>query len=89
MLLSVGFAVASGQLISTKLDICGHCVPQAPKEWQDTLLQIARDLGVRPMQVEPLLTEQPVDVAFIGLGRTVSGSYRVNLYLKARQPEPL
>jgi len=83
MLISVGFAVASGQLISTKLDICGHCVPRSPKEWQDTILQIARELDVRPILVDRLLTEQPVEVAFIGLGQNVPSSYRVNLYLKA------
>ncbi|MET0555638.1 MAG: hypothetical protein ABW221_21545 [Vicinamibacteria bacterium] len=88
VVLCVAFSLSTGQLASVKLDICGHCVPQAPEDWRDTVDLWAGRLGVRPLSVRPLLDGSPVEVAFIGLGSTGRSRYRLNLYLKAAAAAP-
>lgn len=74
---STEFAIATGRLIGTKLDICGHCAPRTDAEWLDAIAGISAAARVAPL---PLAA--PMDVAFIGLGRRGSDDYRLNLYLK-------
>lgn len=84
VVLSTEFAIATGRLTGTKLDICGHCTPRSSAEWQHFLAEIASTAGVAPLPVTQL--GAAMDVAFIGIGRRGDGDgdgdYRLNLYLK-------
>lgn len=80
IVLSTEFAIATGQLMGTKLDICGHCTPRSAAEWQDALADMAATAGVVPLPVAHLVPA--MDVAFIGIGRRGNDEYRLNLYLK-------
>lgn len=86
-LLCLGFSVASGHLVSAKLDYCGHCVPRTPTQWREDIDQLSREFRIRSLPVQLALTECPVEVAFVGLGRNLPESYRLNLYLKASMRE--
>jgi hypothetical protein len=80
IVLSTEFAVATGKLMGTKLDICGHCTPRTGGEWQDFIAGMAATAGVASL---PLAHLGPaMDVAFIGIGRRGDDDYRLNVYLK-------
>jgi hypothetical protein len=66
------------------VDICGHCVPRSPAAWQTWCDQVAGLTGARPFDLANLLTERPLEVAFVGLGRKLAGETRFNVYLKAK-----
>lgn len=80
IVLSTEFALQTGRLTGIKLDICGHCTPRTPAEWQGLAVHLAHTAD---LPLLPLDKPGPMPgVAFIGIGRRAERDYRLNLYLK-------
>lgn len=85
LVLCVGFDVASGALADVKVDLCGHCLAHARSAWPGVAERIARRFALAPLSLDVALTRHDCDVAFIGLGLTVAGEPRLNVYLRPGQ----
>jgi hypothetical protein len=79
---SVGFDAGSGAIAGAKIDLCGHCLPQEPDQWQETLDALSQGIGLKRMPVSGDLLAGRCDVAFLGLGVNAQRQARLNLYLK-------
>lgn len=86
LVLSVGIAVATGELEDVKVDVCGHCISpwRDIEDWERLCAWVARKLRVQRIGVAPALARRDVEIAFIGLARRRTGESRSNLYLKTR-----
>jgi len=87
----LGFAVASGAPVDSKLDLCGHCLPYSAGQWCDLLARIAPEFGVAPYgdAVREALLAGRAHVAFIGVGTDDAGRNRMNLYLRGGEEAPV
>jgi hypothetical protein len=83
LVLSIGFAVATGELADVKVDVCGHCVPRSAADWDRLCAWMAHEFDVPRVGIAPALARRDVEIAFIGMGRRQSGEVRCNIYLKA------
>ena len=79
---SAGFSLESGALCDAKLDICGHCVPRAPRDWSELIasLSAAHQLDAPPL--DEVLRAGRAEVAFLGFGLDRAAGPRLNVYLK-------
>jgi hypothetical protein len=84
LVISLGFSLGTGELADVKADVCGHCVARPPAKWARWLSERTAALGVRPFDVD-LGADPALDVAFVGVGRSVAGEPRCNLYVRARR----
>lgn len=87
LVLCVGFSLASGQLLDAKIDLCGHCLSYAPDEWPRVLRAIEREFDLTHVPVSDLIANGVCDVAFVGFGLDTSANARLNIYLKASDPD--
>lgn len=73
----------NGELSSVKLDVCGHCVPRTPRHWQETLTDLESVFELPKFPLEDVLEMNPVEVAYVGVGVSTHGVWRLNVYLKS------
>ena len=79
---SIGFAIEDGRLIDQKIDVCAHCTPRRPEQWNALLAWWSQARGMDGFGVEEALLSGVAEVAFVGLGVRADGELRTNLYLK-------
>jgi hypothetical protein len=82
MVMSAGFAIASGGFTDVKIDLCGHCVPRPAADWTGLLEQWAPQPCVDLSSATKALLDGACEVGNIGLGVDRDGRRRLNLYLK-------
>jgi hypothetical protein len=80
--MSLGFDLSNGEIEDVKIDLCGHCLPQSPREWLTTLDELSETFGLSRFPVYDEILEEGCEVAFLGLGLNRRGQKRLNLYLK-------
>lgn len=79
---STGFSLATGELEDVKIDLCGHCLPQSSSDWKNVIHDLTSEFGLQMLPLDAALKDDICDVAFLGMGLTVNGDKRLNLYLK-------
>lgn len=82
IVLSVSFDLGAGTLHDAKLDVCGHCVARSGQDWAMRLQALSDSFGAGPVGFAPAVADGRAEVAFVGLGVTVTGRCRLNTYLK-------
>ncbi|SEF35193.1 hypothetical protein ABL840_19440 [Variovorax sp. NFACC27] len=87
LVMSAGFDFASGALEDTKIDLCGHCMPQPAASWLDLVARVSHGLGLPVPPVQAALDAQHCEVAFLGAGVDRRGQHRLNIYLKPSGPD--
>jgi hypothetical protein len=87
LVMSIGFSVNRGDLIDVKIDLCGHCLAYTNSEWLDVIEGLTQRFGLKPLQLDDVLLHHSVEVAFIGLGLDRNLQPRLNVYLKATDPQ--
>jgi len=82
LVMSAGFDFAAGVIEDTKIDLCGHCMPQSAASWLALLERVSGGLGLKAPPVHAALREDRCGVAFLGAGLDRHGHHRLNIYLK-------
>jgi hypothetical protein len=85
LVMSIGFNVATGDLVDIKVDLCGHCLSYDPAGWLDVLQRLSRRFGLSLPSLDAALTSHDCAVAFVGLGLDTARKPRLNVYLKNGQ----
>ena len=80
--MSLGFDLTTGKVKDTKIDLCGHCLPQSTRQWVDLLDHLCDEFSLPYFPVREDILQSRCEVAFIGLGVDDRRRYRLNLYLK-------
>lgn len=81
LLYGAGFSLQDGSLTDVKIDVCAHCVHRPPQEWIEAIEHVLASDAVR--YLSPSLMQGQAELALVGIGVDVSGTYRINSYLKA------
>lgn len=79
---SIGFQVGTGAVISTKLDICCHCVRRTPLDWERVLKCCAAYHDSTKISLSYSNILEQSEMAFVGLGLDALATPRLNVYLK-------
>jgi hypothetical protein len=82
IVMSAGFAVATGELVDVKVDLCAHCAPRTTAAWLSLIGSCQARWRLAAVDlVEPDLPG--CEVALVGLGLDGRGRLRLNVYFKA------
>lgn len=87
LVLSVGFSAKSGDLIDVKIDLCGHCLAYEKSKWLDIIERLIKRFELAPIPISSALDNSDCEIAFIGLGLDKGHRPRLNVYLRAADPE--
>jgi hypothetical protein len=82
LVLSVSASVRSGR-ISSKVDICAHCLRYSNPEWAEIIAKLAEVSVLPDPSVAAALLAGRAEMAFIGFSPSLDGAHRLNCYLKA------
>lgn len=82
-LIDAGFALTSGDLVDSKLFLCGHCLNYSVDEWQALLDDLIARYKL-PSVPALGLQHHKVDISFICFGIDNAHRPRLNLYFKPR-----
>jgi len=85
LVFSAGFRTGTGELADSKADICCHCVTRTPLEWKRLFSRLAQQgYPIIPQTLEPMIDDDHIELACIGIGRNTRGHIRVNTYWKPK-----
>lgn len=87
LVLSVSTALRS-EGMSSKVDVCGHCLRYSNPEWAEIIARLARCFAMPDPAVEAVLVARQAEMAFIGFSPSPEGAHRLNCYLKAPSSGP-
>lgn len=82
LVISISAALQSGRM-SSKIDVCAHCLRYSNSEWAEILAELARRFARPEPAVAASLASGRAEMAFIGFSPSPDGSHRLNFYLKA------
>lgn len=82
LVLSAGFDLGDGALTDAKIDLCAHCLPRPPEQWQGDLAGCCAAFGLAEPELGDGLDAGACEMAFLGLGIGRRGERRINAYLK-------
>ncbi|HEV8020560.1 MAG TPA: hypothetical protein VGP41_04810 [Candidatus Lustribacter sp.] len=82
LVLSTGFVIATGEPAGIKVDLCAcpACLHLGSDGWRERLDVLCWVFGWAPLPARAL--HPGAEVAFIGMGRSLDGTTRLNLYTK-------
>lgn len=79
----LGFSVTDGHLVDVKVDVCAHCVPQTRATWTNIVRDHCERARLRSESLERAIAHGACEVALVGLGVSLDGAQRLNVYVKA------
>jgi hypothetical protein len=82
LVLGLGFAVRTGEIVGVKLDLCGcpRCLNLGNAAWRQRVDAACDAFGLA--RFPPCALDVSGEVAFVGIGRASGGAVRLNLYTK-------
>ena len=80
---SLGLAIATGEMVDVKVDVCGHCLAYRPDQWIALVNQCTQQYGLANLAITEVLEQNRSAVSYLGMGCDIQGNLRLNLYLKA------
>ena len=87
LVISLSAALQAGPM-SSKIDVCAHCLRYSNSEWVEILAELAGGFARPDPAVVASLTAGQAEMAFIGFSPSPDGSHRLNFYLKAPSRAP-
>ncbi|HTW82917.1 MAG TPA: hypothetical protein VMD91_02475 [Candidatus Sulfotelmatobacter sp.] len=82
LVFSTSYALRDGTSADAKVDVCAHCLPYAPAQWNATAERLAADHGLESPGIEAALRDGWAEPAFLGFGVDRQRRARLNVYLK-------